>query len=108
VTAPTIIHALEDIVSTPGICQGQPRIQGTRITVKFLATLIGHPDWPMEAICENFSLDPAQIHAAWAYYYHHRAEIEAQLLADRQAAAAALADPLQQAQAAKLKARAQP
>lgn len=105
-TAPTTIHHLEDIVSTPGICQGQPRIQGTRITVKFLATMIDHPQWPMEAICENFNLEPAQVHAAWAYYYHHRAEIEAQLQADRQASLEAINDPLQQAQVARLKGQA--
>lgn len=58
------------------------RIVGKGVTVEFLATLLNHPDWTMEAICANYNLTPAEVHAAWAFYYDHQAEIDARLAAD--------------------------
>jgi uncharacterized protein (DUF433 family) len=103
--AQTTVLSIDEIVSTPEICSGLPRVQGTRITVKFLATLIDHPDWPLELICEDFGLQASQVYAAWAYYHQHKAEIDAQLEADNAAMALILADPDYQARVAKLKNR---
>ena len=55
------------------------RIVGKGVTVEFLSTLIDHPDWTMESICENYNLTPAEVHAAWAFYYDHQAEIDARV-----------------------------
>jgi uncharacterized protein (DUF433 family) len=52
------------------------RIVGKGVTVAFLSRLIGDPQWPVEAICHNYSLTPAEVHAAWAFYYDHQAEID--------------------------------
>ena len=57
------------------------RIVGKGVTVEFLSRLINDPEWPVARICENYGLTPAEVHAAWAFYYDHQDEIE-QTLAD--------------------------
>jgi hypothetical protein len=71
--------------------------------VQFLAGFIDHADWPVERICEEFNLTPAEVYAAWAYYYDHKAEIDARIQADREAADQLLADPAYQAEIAGLR-----
>jgi uncharacterized protein (DUF433 family) len=55
------------------------RIVKKGITVEFLSRLIDDPDWPVERICENYGLTPAEVHAAWAFYYDHQEEIDRRL-----------------------------
>jgi uncharacterized protein (DUF433 family) len=78
------------IVKTPGVCGGTPRIDGHRIRVQDVA--IEH-EWqglsPDEICREHPGLTLAQVHAALSYYYDHRAEILAEIEADRRAAEAA-------------------
>lgn len=52
------------------------RIVGKGVTVGFLSRLIGDPQWPVDRICENYGLTPAEVHAAWAFYYDHQEEID--------------------------------
>ena len=52
------------------------RIIGKGMTVEFLSRLIDDPEWPMERICDNYGLTPAEVHAAWSFYYDHKAEID--------------------------------
>jgi uncharacterized protein (DUF433 family) len=59
----------------------QYRVVGKGVTVTLLATLIDHPDWPVERICANYNLTPAEVHAAWAFYYDHQDEIDGQIAA---------------------------
>ncbi len=57
---------------------GTPYVAGTGgLTVAFLSTLINDPEWSMEKICENYPVTPAQVYAAWSYYYDHQSEIDA-------------------------------
>jgi uncharacterized protein (DUF433 family) len=67
------------------------RIVGKGVTVEFLSRLIDDPAWTVERICENYDLTPAEVHAAWAFYYDHQDEIDARLNASaaRHAEAAA-------------------
>lgn len=58
------------------------RIVGKGVTVEFLSTLLNHPEWPVERICENYNLTPAEVHAAWAFYYDHQREIDERLEAE--------------------------
>lgn len=64
------------IASTPGIIGGKPHIRGHRVGVHRVA------GWwkaglSIEEIGERLStLNPAEIHAALAYYHLHREEIE--------------------------------
>ena len=65
------------IVTTPGVCFGKPRIEGTRIKVQFIVERILHGHCSVEQMLKDYpQLSPAQIHAALAYYYDHRDEID--------------------------------
>jgi len=70
------VLAIEHIVLHP---EKGPVIAGTNFRVAFLATFLDKPDWTVERIVKNYSLTPAQIYAAWAYYYDHKEEIDQQL-----------------------------
>jgi uncharacterized protein (DUF433 family) len=52
------------------------RIVGKGVTVEFLSRLIDDPEWPVERICENYGLTPAEVYSAWAFYYDHQTEID--------------------------------
>ncbi len=54
----------------------QYRIVGKGVTVEFLSRLIDDPQWPVERVCANYGLTPAEVHAAWAFYYDHQTEID--------------------------------
>jgi excisionase family DNA binding protein len=75
IMADTIILDMVHIVSTPGMLGGKPRIEGRRISVQHVAEHYNN-GWPIDEIAEAYNLTPAQIHAALAYYYDHRAEID--------------------------------
>lgn len=55
------------------------RIVGKGVTVEFLSRLLNQPDWHVERICQNYGLTPAEIYAAWSFYYDHKAEIDHRL-----------------------------
>jgi uncharacterized protein (DUF433 family) len=72
------------IVKTPGVRGGKARIDGTRISVRDIVLL---QKWDMkpEEMREYYSDRPltlAEVHAALAYYYDHRDEIEAEFEAE--------------------------
>ena len=65
------------IVSTPGICGGRPRINGHRITVEDVA--IWHERLgmsPDEIVSSYPTITLSDVHAALAYYFEHRAQID--------------------------------
>lgn len=84
---------------------GKPRIIGKGVTVQFLAGLLDNPEWPMVRICEEFDLTPAEVYAAWAFYYEHQAEIDGHIAADRKASQALQATPRYKETVAALKDR---
>jgi len=55
------------------------RVIGKGVTVEFLSTLVDSPEWSLERICANYGLTPAEVHAAWSFYYDHREEIDHRL-----------------------------
>src|SRR5713226_3655314 len=66
------------IVSTPGTCGGRPRIDGHRITVEDIA--IWHERMgmsPDEIVSAHPSITLSDVHAALAYYYENRGQIDA-------------------------------
>ncbi len=66
------------IVSTPGTCGGRPRIDGHRITVEDVA--IWHERLgmsPDEIVSAYPTITLSDVHAALAYYYEHREQIDA-------------------------------
>lgn len=67
------------IVTKPNICGGIPHIEGTRITVKRIILWYKMGINP-ETIKEEIPhLSLAQIHAALAYYYANKKEIDADI-----------------------------
>ena len=73
------------IVCSPGICGGRPRIDGHRITVEDIA--IWHERMgisPDEIVSSHPSITLSDVHAALAYYYEHRQQIDADIAAGEQ------------------------
>jgi uncharacterized protein (DUF433 family) len=64
------------IVATPGTLGGKARIAGRRISVEHIAIWHDRLGKSVDEICADYDLSLAEVHAALAYYYDHRAEIE--------------------------------
>ena len=60
----------------PEVLGGEPHIAGHRIGVSDVAIWIAYQHQTPEAIAEEFHLSLGEIHAALAYYYDHKAEID--------------------------------
>jgi uncharacterized protein (DUF433 family) len=72
-----------DVEQTPGTCGGKPRIAGTRIKVSLIAILSERNRLTPDEIVEAYPhLSLAQVHAALAYYWQHRDQIEEEVRAD--------------------------
>jgi len=67
------------IVSNPEIRSGRPIIAGTGVCVSDVAiATIFHRKEPDE-IAQWYGLSLAQVHAALAYYYEHKADIDEEI-----------------------------
>jgi uncharacterized protein (DUF433 family) len=72
--------AMPRIVRTPGTCGGRSRIEGHRIKVEQIA--ICHERMgmsPDEIVSAHPTISLAQVHAALAYYFDHKDEIDADI-----------------------------
>jgi len=67
------------IVATPGTLGGKPRIAGRRISVADVAVWHEWQGQTAEEIATTINLTLAQVHAALAYYYDHKDEIDTYL-----------------------------
>ena len=67
---------------TPGVVGGKPRIAGHRIKVQHVA--IWHEQLHMtpQEIAKEYGLTLVEVHAALAYYYDHREEIDKDIAED--------------------------
>ena len=70
------------IVVTPGVRGGRPYIDGKGVTVQHVAIVHEQLGAPVSEIVEEYDLTPAEVHAALAYYYDHREEIDARTRED--------------------------
>lgn len=61
---------------TPGVCNGKPRVAGRRITVQNIAIWHERLGLSTDQIATDYDLTLAEIHAALAFYFDHRDEIE--------------------------------
>jgi uncharacterized protein (DUF433 family) len=66
----------EHIEITPGVAGGKPRIAGHRITVQNIAIWHERLGKSVDEIVAEYDLTPADAHAALAYYFDHRAEMD--------------------------------
>ena len=79
----------QHIECTPGIAGGKPRIAGHRITVQDIVVWYDREGHSTDEIAAAYDLTLGDVHAALAYYFDHRAEID-QSLAEGRAFAEAL------------------
>ena len=61
---------------TPGVAGGKPRIAGHRITVQNIAVWHEWMGQSVNDIAAAYDITLADIHAALAYYYDHKSEID--------------------------------
>ncbi|MHC5671550.1 DUF433 domain-containing protein [Nostoc sp.] len=61
---------------TSEVRSGKPRIAGTRITVADVAIMYLRMGQSLEEIAGKYQLSLASVHAAIAFYYDHREEID--------------------------------
>lgn len=71
------------LTSSPGVCGGRLRIEGTRVTVLQIVTLYKRGETPDEISLNYPHVTLAQIHAALAYYHSHQADVERELAEER-------------------------
>jgi uncharacterized protein (DUF433 family) len=83
---PTAAPVVADhVVITPGVCGGRPRVAGHRITVQNIVLCHERGGLSPDEIASKYpGVTLADIHAALAYYYDHRTEIDARIESDRQ------------------------
>ena len=66
----------QHIEVTPGVAGGKPRIAGHRITVQNIAIWHERMNKSADEIAAEYDLKLADVYAALAYYFDHRAEID--------------------------------
>lgn len=64
------------IESSPGTRGGKPRIAGTRITVSDVVLMYLRLGQSLEEIAGHYDLSLGAVHAAMAFYYDHREEVD--------------------------------
>lgn len=70
------------IYQRPGLHGGRPCVAGTGVTVRRIAVLHNMGEAPEEIVGKFGHLSLAQVHAALAYYYANKDEIDADLDAE--------------------------
>ncbi len=66
----------QHIEITPGVAGGRPRIAGHRITVENVVIWHQRMGKSADEIAAEYEVSLADIYAALAYYFDHRAEID--------------------------------
>lgn len=95
------------IEATPGICGGKPRIAGHRITVQNVALWHEREGKSVDEIATEHDLSLSAVHAALAYYYDHKDNVD-RSVADGEAHAEKLRRVTPSALKRKLEARCKP
>jgi uncharacterized protein (DUF433 family) len=67
---------------TPGVVGGKPRIAGHRIKVQHVAMWHEQMRMTPQQIAKDYELTLAEVHAALAYYYDHREQIDKDIADD--------------------------
>lgn len=76
------VLSIDTIVSDPGIRGGRPIIAGTTLRVQDVAAHHIFHHYTPDELAHQLQISLAQVHAALAYYYAHRDEIDAQIRED--------------------------
>jgi uncharacterized protein (DUF433 family) len=78
-SAPATVEIGSLISRSPGIKRGVQRVAGTGITVRTIARLHQQGLTPEEIAGSRYHLKLEQVHAALAYYFANREEIDADI-----------------------------
>jgi uncharacterized protein (DUF433 family) len=84
-----ILH-IDAIISDPAIRGGRPILAGTTLRVSDIAAHHVFGGFSPEELAAGFNLTVGQVHAALAYYYLHKAEIDEEFRANAEEASALL------------------
>jgi len=68
---------------TPGVAGAKPRIAGHRITVQNIVIWHERVGLSADEIASEYDLALSEIHAALAYYFDHRAQIDQSIRDER-------------------------
>jgi uncharacterized protein (DUF433 family) len=79
-------HIAEKIEIKPGFNGGQPRIAGTRFTVKQIVVWHEYMGMSIDEIADIYQIEPSAIHAALAYYFDNAQEIKTAIREDMELA----------------------
>ena len=90
----------QHIVSTPDMLNGKPRIAGRRIAVQHVAVWHDRLGLSADEIASEYGLTLGEVHAALAYYYDHRDQINTAIRSEE-----AFVAEMQQRYPSKLKAK---
>ncbi|MBV6438745.1 MAG: DUF433 domain-containing protein [Haliscomenobacteraceae bacterium CHB4] len=71
----SVLQLSNKIEITPGVVGGQPRIAGTRFTVKQIAVWHEFMSMSADEIATEYNLTLSDIYAALSYFFDHREEI---------------------------------
>jgi uncharacterized protein (DUF433 family) len=79
------VLSIDMIVSNPKIRSGRPIIAGTTMRVQDVAIGFVYKGYSVDDLLRHYPhLNQAQIHAALAYYFAHKEEIDHQIEEDEQ------------------------
>ena len=67
---------------TPGVVGGKPRLAGHRVTVQNIVVWHEYLGQGLDEICAEHDLSLAAVHAALAYYFDHREEMDRSIAED--------------------------
>ena len=73
------ILPIDTIVSSPDIRNGEPVIAGSQVRVTDIVASHLYRGLNPDELAANFTLDLGQVYAALAYYYQHKAVLDARL-----------------------------
>ena len=73
-----------EIIATPDVLGGQPRIEGKRIGVRMVGDMIRGGEWTIEEVIDELPVTREEVDVALAYYDDHPDEMD-QLRAEREA-----------------------
>ena len=78
-TVPAQVLAIESVVTDPDVRGGKPIVAGTTLRVSDLAAYHIIAGLTPDQLSAQFDLDLSRVHAALAYYFQHKAEIDAEI-----------------------------
>lgn len=78
-SAPNILNLIE---IDPEISGGQPRIAGTRFTVKQIVVMHEYQGMSVDEIAFVYEIKPGAIHAALSYFFEHQTAIQDSIRAE--------------------------